>query len=272
MRGHSKIVQSENGPDLISPGTKWVRLAWESGASAKQQSFARKALVADIDCIDAYVILAMYAKTVAERLAILREGKEIGLRLWRPYLTLLDNRWWTLKSSLPFMRALHRFGQTCLDCGDLKDAEQTFRFLMKLNPEDRQHIRGDLAQALIMSESHKEALALKLEFPTLSVMQSSVAYLFDKALEKAAERASETARCIDIWNPHFLSLLGTAIQSGVAPRQTNSGEIVPRSKDEAIDALVSNWDCFEPPNLMAAASPMLRKVLNLNAINTNLNQ
>lgn len=258
---NARIVDTENGPVFMGAGDDFVRLAWEAGASPEQQQLARKALAADLDCIDAYVILENYGGCIGERLALLREGSRIGERLWRDYLERTDIDWWGCKSTLPFMRALYRYGTVCIDAGDLQEADRALLLIMKLNPDDRQLVRNNLSNLYVLSGQKDEAIALTKAFPGQLPLRSSVEYLFFKAIEHEVERSNEAISRIHDWNPHFIPLLVDALECGVVPASTNLIDLAPASYDEAADALACNWKIINHPKLMARTMPVLRAAI-----------
>lgn len=268
---NARIVDTENGPVFIGAGDDFVRLAWEAGASPEQQQLARKALAADLDCIDAYVILENYGRCIGERLALLREGSRIGERLWRDYLERTDIDWWGCKSTLPFMRALHRYGNICIDAGDLQEADRALRLIMKLNPDDHQFVRNQLSNLCVLRGQKAEAAALTKTFPGQLALRSSVEYLLLKAMEHESERANEAAFRIHDWNPHFIPLLVDALDCGVVPASTNLIDLAPASNGEAVDALACNWKIIEHPKLMARTMPILRAAITKIATKAKVN-
>lgn len=135
------IVESPFGPCAESPAEDIVSDAWEADTPVKQCRLARKALENDIRCIDAYLLLAIHAETLAENLALLKEAVSVGDSLWAPYMKRKDMVWWGFIGTRPYMRALHNLGLALEDAGQQPEAEKLYRKLIRLNPNDNQGIR-----------------------------------------------------------------------------------------------------------------------------------
>ena len=62
----SMLEDGGMGPFLDSPADDLVGKAWEARTPGQRRKLARKALKADLDCVDAYNLLALSADSLAE--------------------------------------------------------------------------------------------------------------------------------------------------------------------------------------------------------------
>jgi len=66
---HNGILCDDSfGPSIEGAGDKHVRKAWEAKTSETRVKWARKALEADLNCIDAYIILSYETDLPSTRL------------------------------------------------------------------------------------------------------------------------------------------------------------------------------------------------------------
>jgi len=127
--------------------------AWDTPQQKKRIALAKKALKISTDCADAYVLLAEEeADTPEESLRLYRKGMEAGKRaLGEEFLNDPENvgYFWGILSTRPFMRAYHGYAMRLAQTGEDDLALDSFRELLRLNPNDNQGVRYTLLEFLI---------------------------------------------------------------------------------------------------------------------------
>lgn len=75
------------------------------------------------DAVDAYVALALTAETLAEQIALLREGMRIGAKRWAPEIKRPPKSFfWLDLETWPYMRAVHNLALALWQRGDRAEA------------------------------------------------------------------------------------------------------------------------------------------------------
>jgi tetratricopeptide (TPR) repeat protein len=162
------------------------------GAAGKQRiDLAHKALSISKDCADAYVLLAEEAAAdEAEAIRLLEEGMYAGERALGDQIFREETGdFWGILETRPYMRArfglavlLHNQGERIRAIAHLKD-------LLRLNPNDNQGARNELATCLL-EEGDEEALEKLLdEYRD----DGSAVWLYSRALLKFRQEGRSPA-------------------------------------------------------------------------------
>lgn len=116
--------------------------AWDEATPAARVGYARRALIADPDAIDGYVILALSTEALGEQIALLREAVRIGRqRLAEAIKRPSAHYFWLDIETRPFMRAAHNLALALWRRGEPEEAVALVDLLLKLNPNDNQGAR-----------------------------------------------------------------------------------------------------------------------------------
>ncbi|PWE58109.1 hypothetical protein DEM27_02680 [Metarhizobium album] len=221
------------GPDIDSPADGILNEAWDAETPGKRTKLARKALSVDLDCIDAYNILGIHAESHAESIALFREGVRIGERLFAPVLDDEDMAWWGFLGTRPWMRAQHNLGLALMAAGDAKEAAETFKRLLKLNPNDNQGVRTLVMKLSAESGDYSDCRILFADYDG----DGSIEFVATKLLvDLASKRKIDFRRHFDeieASNRYFLPLLATAAKSNRWPRAVSADLIAWGSKEAA---------------------------------------
>jgi tetratricopeptide (TPR) repeat protein len=178
-----KITPLEKAQDIMYD-------AW--GAAGKDRiDLAHKALAVSNDCADAYVLLAEEAASnEAEALQFLEEGVKagehaLGERIFREEA----GSFWGILETRPYMRArfglavlFHNQGERTRAIGHLKD-------LLRLNPNDNQGARHELAICLLEDGDHEALEKLLGEYRD----ECSAVWLYSRALLKFRQEGRSSA-------------------------------------------------------------------------------
>jgi hypothetical protein len=107
-------------------------------AEPKEQTrWARMVLAYDRENIDALIVLAEHAGSIAESIALLREAVRIGNNVWGPALKgNVDVEWWWHSGTRPFMRAIMAYGNALAETGLPDQAALCYKALLSMQPGD----------------------------------------------------------------------------------------------------------------------------------------
>ncbi|WP_242370701.1 SEC-C metal-binding domain-containing protein [Anaeromyxobacter sp. SG26] len=125
--------------------------AWEQRSPARRIALAREALTVYDGCADAYSLLASEDARTDE------EARELWERAVAAAEAALGKRafiedvghFWGLLETRPYMRARHGLAQCRWHLGDRTGAVADFQELLRLNPNDNQGVRYQLAACLL---------------------------------------------------------------------------------------------------------------------------
>jgi tetratricopeptide (TPR) repeat protein len=120
--------------------------AWEVEDPAERVALARQALMISTDCADAYSLLAdEAAESPEEALDLFRQAVAAGERaLGKGVFEQHAGHFWGILETRPYMRARFGLAQTLAYLGELDEAIDVGRDLLRLNPNDNQGVRYDL--------------------------------------------------------------------------------------------------------------------------------
>jgi len=128
---------------------------WEAiqcGDFENAERLARKALEREPNAIDCYVILSRVVPTLAEKIALLREGARIGDKRFEKEVLAAPNddfHFWGDLDTRPYMRALHSLSLALVaDPRDetLEEAVGIWRKLYAICPNDNLGVRFLIAE------------------------------------------------------------------------------------------------------------------------------
>ncbi|MCJ7676075.1 MAG: hypothetical protein MUO33_13120 [Sedimentisphaerales bacterium] len=127
----------------------------------KQLQLVRKALQICPDCADAYVILAERCPDVEKARDLYAQGVAAGERaLGKEFFEQEAGRFWGMLQTRPYMRARLGLAQSLEGLGNLEEAAEHYRELLRLNANDNQGVRDLLLPCLPKMNADDEAEAL----------------------------------------------------------------------------------------------------------------
>jgi tetratricopeptide (TPR) repeat protein len=127
----------------------------------KQLQLVRKALQICPDCADAYVILAERCSDVEKARDLYAQGVAAGERaLGKGFFEQEAGRFWGMLQTRPYMRARLGLAQSLKGLGNLDEAAEHYRELLRLNANDNQGVRDLLLPCLLKMNADDEAEAL----------------------------------------------------------------------------------------------------------------
>lgn len=148
----------------------------------KRAALARRALAISRDCADAYVLLADEAiPDEAEALSLLEEGVRAGERvLGKRIFREEAGNFWLIQDTRPYMRARFTLALHLHRRGERDRATGIFTDLLRLNPNDNQGARYELATCLLEKGDNKMLENLLDTYPR----DGSAVWLYSRALLK----------------------------------------------------------------------------------------
>jgi tetratricopeptide (TPR) repeat protein len=134
-----------------------VALALESKGKERTE-LANQALALDVDCVDAYMLLATSESNDADTaIAFYKQAVEAAKNnLPKNYEKKYDGRFWKARETRPLMQAMASLAMALQMNDELEEALTLYRKLMKLNPEDNLGIRYQFAGCLFEANCDEE--------------------------------------------------------------------------------------------------------------------
>jgi tetratricopeptide (TPR) repeat protein len=127
----------------------------------KQIQLARKALEICPDCADAYVLLAERCSDIQKAKDLYAQGVAAGERvLGEEFFEEEAGHFWGILQTRPYMRARLGLAQCLEELGQLEEAAEHYRELLRLNPGDNQGVRHLLLACLLEMNVNDEAVQL----------------------------------------------------------------------------------------------------------------
>jgi tetratricopeptide (TPR) repeat protein len=124
----------------------------------KQLQLAHKALEICPDCADAYVLMAEQCGDVQKAKGLYEQGILAAERdLGKEFFEKEAGHFWGILKTRPFMRAKMGFAQCLDDLGQLNEAAENYRELLRLNPNDNQAARHFLLCCLLEMNADEKA-------------------------------------------------------------------------------------------------------------------
>ena len=115
-----------------------------------QVALALEAITVCPDCADAYGILGAYAETIEDAIDLYQEGvaaaeRVLGTEGFQEY----EGHFWGFLETRPYMRARLDLAQTLWSAQRPEEAIEHYRDMLRLNPNDNQGVRYELAACLL---------------------------------------------------------------------------------------------------------------------------
>ncbi len=140
-------------------------------ASSKKDAlkYAKKALELDPDNLDAEVAVAALSTTKIEKLteklkAIIEKGKK-KLESEGYFDDDQVGNFWLITETRPYMRLLSRYADNLAECGQLRLAEATYKYMLKLCTNDNLGVRYNLMHIYAYFEDKEAAMKLLEKYP-----------------------------------------------------------------------------------------------------------
>jgi tetratricopeptide (TPR) repeat protein len=141
--------------------------AWEQRSPASRVALAREALRVWTGCADAYSLLASeVARSDEEARALWEQAVRAAAAALGKRAFVEDvGHFWGLLETRPYMRARHGLAQCLWHLGDRAGAIAHFQELLRLNPNDNQGVRYQLAACLLEAGENDALEELLARYP-----------------------------------------------------------------------------------------------------------
>ena len=203
----------EDAPPPTTPLERAQELiydAFDTTDARKRVKLAEKALQITEDCADAYVLLAEETAEDAEEARELYEaGTRAGERaLGEEAFTEDAGYFWGILETRPYMRAREGLAHCLWEMDQREEAVEHYQQMLKLNPDDNQGIRYELAGCLL-NLGYDESLGELLE---RYEEEASAFWIYTRALWAfrqggASEKATAVLEEAVQTNPHVAQYL-----------------------------------------------------------------
>jgi tetratricopeptide (TPR) repeat protein len=185
--------------------------AWDARGK-RRAKLAREALEISPDCADAYVLLAEETThTPEEAKEFYEQGVRAGERaLGHEIFEDAAGEFWGMLETRPYMRARAGLAEVLAAMNEKRQAIEHYKELLRLNPNDNQGNRYQLAHLLLQEGMDDELASLLLQYEG----DAAAEWAYTRALwqfrrEGASESAAEALHEAFTRNPHVpLYLIG----------------------------------------------------------------
>ena len=113
------------------------------------QNLIDQALAEDQNHIEASILVAESTRAVDRRLELFRNAKQAAAKALGSDMEKLAGQFWGFHETWPFMRACHGMAVAFADAGQLSDAIEQYREMLRLNPNDNQGVRYEIVLLLL---------------------------------------------------------------------------------------------------------------------------
>ena len=168
---------------------------------------AREALAEDPEHVEASILLAESTRAVDRRIELFQSAQEGAAAALGDDMEQLVGKFWGFHETRPFMRACHGLAVAFAESGQVSDAIEQYREMLRLNPNDNQGVRYEIVPLLLEQDRDAEATAVLDQYP-----EESALWLYMKALVEfrrsgKSAAAKKALRAAFIFNAHVLALL-----------------------------------------------------------------
>jgi tetratricopeptide (TPR) repeat protein len=132
--------------------------AWDAEDSAERIALAHRALKIDPDCSDAYNVLGCEESDPDKKREYFKKTIDVFKKHHnKKYFDETTGYFWGELETRPFMRGLQEYGICLWKDGKEQEAIETYREMLKLNPNDNQGIRFILINWFIIAGDFQDA-------------------------------------------------------------------------------------------------------------------
>ncbi len=197
--GSGQPIPSRAPATPLEQAQELIYQAWDSPARRQRIKLAKQALKLSEDCADAYLILAEESLSPEEAIEYLEQGVAAGARaIGDDGFTNYEGEFWGVLATRPYMRVRLALGMALTALGNVDEANEQYREMLRLNSNDNQGARYLLLVGLLSKENFDEAEALLATYdePTADCMYTGALISFyrygptrktTKRLEEAIE-------------------------------------------------------------------------------------
>jgi tetratricopeptide (TPR) repeat protein len=200
---------------------------------------AREALAEDPRHVEAGILVAESTRAVDQRMELFQNAKQAAAAELGKDMEELAGEFWGFHETRPYMRACHGLAVAFADAGQISDAIEQYREMLRLNPNDNQGVRYEIVPLLLEQDRDAEATEVLDRYP-----EESALWLYMKALVEfrhggRSAKAKKAIRTAFKGNNHILTLL----QSGQPPLMPESYSLgSPEEAAVCLQELLTVWE------------------------------
>lgn len=203
-------------------------------------TLARKALEIWPDCADACYVLGAHAGDAKEAEQWYGRGIDAAKRTLPPELFAEEaGHFWGIHETRPYMRCMHGLAMTLGDEGRRAEAADIMNEMLRLNPNDNQGVRYQLAALLMSLNRDEDAARLLKQYEEQSASFAYLSTLLAFRLGGSSPAARAELKKAITLNPYVWALL----ESGMPTPSPTAYS--PGSPEEAVVILDELADVFE---------------------------
>ncbi|MEZ6100243.1 MAG: tetratricopeptide repeat protein [Pirellulaceae bacterium] len=168
---------------------------------------AREALAEDSSHVEAGILVAESTRAVDARIEMFQNAKQAAATALGKDMEELAGDFWGFHETRPYMRACQGLAVAFADAGQISDAIEQYRDMLRLNPNDNQGVRYEIVPLLLEQDRDAEAIAVLDQYP-----EESALWLYMKALVEFraggnSPKAKKAIRAAFKGNDHVMKLL-----------------------------------------------------------------
>ena len=189
MEGFMSAISGRRANDQTKRAQELMYEAWDRTHPRDRVALAHKALTISPLCADAYVLLAEeQAKSAEEALEYYRKGVEAAEQVLGPKgFKEYAGHFWGFLETRPYMRARAALAAILNALGNVDAAIGNYRDMLRLNPNDNQGVRYELASCLMKSGDTEALKELLKEYDE----DGSALWLYTQALLAYREKTKK---------------------------------------------------------------------------------
>lgn len=200
---------------------------------------ARAALDEDPNHVEASVLLAESTHPIDRRVELFQNAQRAAAKALGADMNQLAGQFWGLHETRPYMRASHGLAVALAEAGQVSDAIEQYREMLRLNPNDNQGVRYEIVPLLLEQDRQAEAIAVLDEYPEETAMWLYLKALVEFRRSRRSAAARNALRAAFRANHHVVTLM----QSDEPPRMPESYALgSPEEAAICLQELETVWD------------------------------
>jgi tetratricopeptide (TPR) repeat protein len=173
----------------------------------RQVLLAREALAEDPQHVEAGILIAESTRAVDRRIELFRQARQAAAVALGDNFEELAGEFWGYHETRPYMRACHGLAVALAEAGQVSDAIEQYREMLRLNPNDNQGVRYEIVPLLLEQDRDAEATAVLDQYPEDSAQWLYMQALVEFRRSGKSPTAKKAIRRALKANAHVLTLL-----------------------------------------------------------------
>ena len=168
---------------------------------------AREALAEDPSHVEASILVAESTRAVDHRMELFQNAKQAAATALGNDMEDLAGEFWGFHETRPYMRACHGLAVAFADAGQISEAIEQYREMLRLNPNDNQGVRYEIVPLLLEQNRDAEAMEVLDQYPEESALWMYMKALVEFRRGGRSAKAKKAIRTAFKGNDHVLKLL-----------------------------------------------------------------